>query len=363
MSLWKTIEGVVHNPTLCWTLAQATIKHRRIERRVQESFEHLPAANEHLVFVHESDSWPAYFQHNFFSILFLSIYETIGISESRQEQYGVINHMLRGIVTATDNMIDGEDKGAIELNLRGGRVLRNVYALLMQDDLLHETICAISADKRARQETRSKILGALFEIAEEESEEEEEVDEALPVERLLRQIHSLRGGRLLELSFIAPQVNEEEHAQKLSVARKGIHEIGVGLQILDDVTDLGEDVCARNHNILQSWIVHRETDTAMNLDRLRTLPEEHLDEPEAHFPHAVRSVLEMGIHRALDGFTLLHKVGYCIDRPAATQLVETMFRLRGLENLWELYATDPEPADISPLPSKAPLPASASPER
>ena len=348
LALWKTFRDLVANRDAFWSLARATLEHRGMEKRFQHSLKRLHSCGDRFLFPHMDDTWAEYFQHNFFSILFLSIYEALGIPKDRRCSYAMINHALRGVVTAADNILDGEEKGSVKLGLNGGHVLRNVFVMLMQEDLLQEAIREVAADEEACRRTRSRILDALFEIALEESGEEEAVEVALPVEEVLRTVHSLRGGRLLELAFIAPEVNEPQLEEKMKAVRSGIHQVGVGLQVMDDLTDFGEDLRARNHNVLRSWIVHRGTDGVPASGSLPALPEPDLDAPERRFPRSVREVLNLAMERALEGFSRLHSAGHPIDRPTALRLAQTMFRLRGLEHLWELYAAEQPSAPAPP---------------
>lgn len=108
----------------------------------------------------------------FFSILFLTIFDAIGIEKRRQHLYGIILHAIRGIVTATDNILDDEVKGSVILQLQGGRVLPNILVLSMESGVLQEAIYELSGSEKAAKETWKNITHALFALGAEESGEE-----------------------------------------------------------------------------------------------------------------------------------------------------------------------------------------------
>ncbi len=61
-----------------------------------------------------------YFRKNFFSITFLALYRSVGVPPERRLFYGVVNHAIRGVVTASDNILDDEYKLPLPLALPGG---------------------------------------------------------------------------------------------------------------------------------------------------------------------------------------------------------------------------------------------------
>ena len=119
--------------------------------------------------------------------------------------------------------------------------------------------------------------------------------------------------------------------------REAVNQIGLALQVLDDLTDFGEDVAHRNHNMLRSWIVCRGPDGPATDASLTDMSRDNLARPESVFPKATREVLALAVELALPGFGLLHKLGHAVDRAASVGLISTMFHLRGLSHLWKLY--------------------------
>ncbi len=337
ISYWAFLKQAVRHPNVTYALGKAALEHRLLEKEFRRRAIESSVSGMALEFPHLDLPPAQYWQRNFFSILFLSIFEALGMPPGQRRTHGLIVHTVRGIVTAADNILDNEDKGAVKLRLDGGTVLPNILLTLLQQTMLHNLISEATAEEPARRRANTALLGALFEIAREESSEDKSIDVELSPETLLADIHSYRGGRLLELAFVVPEITEPDLADGIRGARAAVHRLGLGLQILDDVTDFADDVTRRNHNMLRSWIVHRGPDGATEDGSLPDMPREELAAPERAFPSATREVLALAIELALQGFERLHDLGHAIDRGAALDLIEMMFHLRDLAHLWRLY--------------------------
>ena len=295
----------------------------------------------------------AYWERNFFSILFVSIFQAIGIAEERVREYAAIIHMVRGIVTATDNILDDEAKGAVIVDLRAGRVLPNVLCMLLQAGELQSRIRRVMADDAAAEHAWGILLDQLYAIGEEESAEEVAVEHVLPPKQLLDEIHRFRGANLLLLAFAVPELNEPQFADEMVHAKSGVFRIGMALQILDDLADFEEDIRRRNHNVLRSWLVHgtgsdgrggRAQPVADS--QLSAYSTEELKAPDKLFPQATGEVMVMAIELALTGFDRLRLAGHPLDRETARELMAAMFRLRGLPHLWERYLAFSKQVDM-----------------
>ena len=337
LSYWTFLKHALAHPNVAYALGRASLEHRLVEKEFRRRMIEASVSGMDLDFPHLDLPPAAYWQRNFFSILFLSIFQTLGMRPGKRRTYGLILHAVRGIVTAADNILDNEDKGAVKLQLDGGTVLPNILLTLLQQRVLHDLIAAAAINEAADRRVNTALLGELFEIAREESSEERDVETAISPEGLLRDIHSYRGGRLLQLAFVVPEITEPECADGIGQAREAIHLIGLALQVLDDLTDFGEDVARRNHNMLRSWIVHRSPDGPATEASLADMPMDDLAAPENIFPQATREVLALAVELALQGFGLLHDLGHMIDRAAAVDLIGVMFHLRDLPHLWKLY--------------------------
>ncbi len=331
---WNYLSMLFKDRRVVAALAEATLEHRRMEKEFLHRMRRAASCQADLEFPHLALPPLQYLQRNFFSILFLSVYGAIGICRERRRQYALITHALRGLVTCSDNILDGEDKGAVRLRLRGGRVLPDILLILMQDGLLHTSVARLTPDPARQLRTCRALTDALVAIAREESTEEDAVEDVLPPQEVIETIHRYRGERLLQLAFVAPQVNEPQLVDRIEKARTAVGRLGLALQVLDDVTDFAEDIARRNHNVLRSWVVHNAPDGPTTDAALAALDPDRLGAPEQTFPRATRQTLNLAVDMALEGFGLLHEAGHSVDREAGLRLLEMMFHLRGLDRLW-----------------------------
>ena len=294
-----------------------------------------------------------YVQRHFFSSLFLSIYQALGIDRERRVFYGVINHCLRGLVTGTDNLLDDEYKELLPLAFpeRANRV-KSIMHILLFDRILEAVV-----DRAARQgviarlqveKVHRELFRALVPIGAEEAQEEGGVDDILPPAEILSSVHRYKGGKLLCLSLVAPLFLETEHRRRLQLAENGIYSIGMALQVIDDLTDFYEDLRVRHHNYLVSWVACKGSEAERKALDL-ALQERGGSGPaiEELFPDSLRLVLEQAVGEALKGFDLLAQAGFWLDRPGAMTLIRALFHLRGVRQLLALLP--PEEAVVLSL--------------
>lgn len=292
-----------------------------------------------------------YWERNFFSILFVSIFQSIGIADVRTREYTGIVHSMRSIVTSTDNILDDEAKGAFRVDLPNGIVMPNVLAMLFQCGVLGTRLDRVARSADVRAQAWGALLDLLYAIGEEEAGEEGAVEQVLPPLRLLDEIHRYRGANLLLLAFVVPRINEPEHVEAIAQAQAGIFRLGLSLQVLDDLADFQEDLRRRNHNVLRSWLVHGAGSSAPVADEaLAALDDAALATPHLHFPQAVDEVMALAVELALSGFDRIRAAGHPLDRPTASRLMGAMFALRGLPHLWTRHqnAAPVAPAVLAP---------------
>jgi hypothetical protein len=329
---------LLRNPHLARRLLQASQAHRQMERAFRVALLQRAEPSLKLAFPHlEADS-RTYFQRNFFSILFLAIYHALGIPPERIQQYGCLLHTIRGIVTATDNILDQQHQGAVALPTMPGLVLPNVLLILLQQSVIDEYLNQLPGPREQTLLAGRKLLEALAAIANEEVEQESAIVDVMPPKQLLEQIHAYRGAALLDLAFVVPQVIEHERAAKLRTAREGVRHLGLALQIVDDITDLTEDLAEQNHNYLRSVIVTGQPDGAISDSELHQQSQASDFKPETQFPLATRQALQVALAKADTGFEHLTHVGLEVCREDRQRLLKTLFELRGLGRLWKVVS-------------------------
>jgi hypothetical protein len=282
-----------------------------------------------------------YTRKNFFSILFLAVYRSMGISEERRLLYGTINHAIRGIVTAADNILDDEYKEMLPLRFADGASrFKSIMHLLLFDRILYRMVDD-AVERRIispgdRPGILQTILDALVPIGEEEATEEGGVSHILTPEEIIHQIHRHKGGNLLRLAFVAPLMVETGRRERVELAARGVFRIGLALQVIDDLTDFYQDLRDRRHNYLVSTIHHEGTrDEQARLAALLSGRGDRLPVELAYAASAARAMAR-AIGEALDGFERLHAAGFWLDRPQALELIRYLFVLRGVGHLLPL---------------------------
>lgn len=287
-----------------------------------------------------------YLQRNFFSILFLSIYRALKIPKERRIFYGTINHCLRGIVTGTDNLLDDEYKELLPLNFAADATrFKSVMHILLFDRFMFRVI-EQAADKGfiARKEIDTlhrDIFRAIVPIGAEEAEEEGGIKEILSPSDILSSVHMYKGGSLLCLAFVAPEIIETELAAAVKGARRGVYSIGMALQVIDDITDIYEDIRDKKHNYLVSSIYHEGTATEKTMldNALNTETINNVRVAQA-YKKSVSRVMEQAIGEALAGFHKLEEAGYWFDQRTAMAIIRNIFHLRGAKDLLALLPLD-----------------------
>ena len=282
-----------------------------------------------------------YTGRHFFSLLLLSSYRALGMSEDQQRWLGAINHAVRSIVTAADNLLDGEDKPVLALRFpEGAARFRSCLGLLAWSAAL-ERVVARGVEHGSLQPEQvsvavQRLLALLIEVGAVEAEEEAGVEVIIPPDEVVGRIHDHKGGSLLGLAWVVPLMvlegdEREGHARQMAA---GIHAIGLALQHVDDVTDLELDVAARGHNLLQSTIFHQGSeDERIHLEAMRSgmLSDTYRSVCEESIGRVVTRALET----AQRGFSMLEQAGYPLSEARAMGLLEMLFQVRGEAALWK----------------------------
>ncbi len=281
-----------------------------------------------------------YAGRHFFSLLLISAYRSLGLTEDQQRWLGAINHSVRCIVTAADNLLDGEDKPVLALRFPDGAArFRSCLGLLTWAAALERVVArgvehgSLTPDQVPTAVER--LLALLIEVGAVEAEEEAGVDGIIPPDEVVTRIHEHKGGSLLGLAWVVPLLvlEDDPRAERARTMAAGIHAIGLALQHVDDVTDLELDVTARGHNLLQSEIHHHGSeDERTHLEAMRSglLSGTYREVCRA----SVGRVVARALTTAQRGFSLLEQAGYPLNQAKAMALLELLFEVRGEKGLW-----------------------------
>ena len=253
------------------------------------------------------------FAKNFFSILFLYSYQRAGIPAGRRRVYAAILQCLRGMVTGCDNLLDDEYKPTLETDLPArGQRFRSVVDIMVSDRVLFQIL--LQAARRGAIAPEQVPLAAAASMLTmtrsgiEEAGEEGGVTEILAPEAILQSVHHFKTGLLFQCPWDIPRVIETMDEAQLAPLLEGLHQIGMGCQIMDDMVDMAIDVRARKHNYLVSLIQHGASgdESAQLADAMTSAA--HVVSGALHmdlFPEAARQARQTA-HRLLTrGFGLL----------------------------------------------------------
>lgn len=309
----------------------STIKnHKEMETEYKKRFSAYVSQNSSK-HVNENLNYINYLEKNFFSILLLSIFKNLKVEKNNITEYGIILHSLRGIVTCTDNIIDNESKGAMFLNEISSHVLSNNMLSIIQQNILNNSIDKLNTDLSKKDKMVLGYSKALYSIALGENRREFKNEIEAPNE-IIENIHKKIGGELLELAFVIPVIKEEN--DKLNISKKGIYEIGVALQMLDDICDFKEDIDANKKNYLFSKIVYN---SSLTLHEIITKSNDNEFYLSNDYIDNYNNAIEEAVSVALNGFKILEEASYPINQGQAKLILEFMFKVRGLSNAWEVY--------------------------
>lgn len=238
------------------------------------------------------------FKKNFFSLLMISILIESKIDKKRIIAYGKIIFCLRAIVTATDNIIDNENKGVVHILNIPEITSKNIF-----NTMLHQQIINLELESlKVSSSIFSKILEDIFFIAKSEGLRDLKLYDSYPTFKYIeKNIHEGIGGKLLELSLIIPILIEKN--SKLNSYSKGLFEIGMALQALDDLTDIDEDSLNCKINLATAYISESKT---------------------------TENYLKNTLERALQGFKIFENLSYPIDRTSALYILKKLFKIRGI---------------------------------
>jgi len=257
----------------------------------------------------------AFLQEHFFLALFHSLFRAIGCPKDRLRGYSLLNQCIKGLVTAGDNLFDGEAKMALPLNLGEGARFASIMQMLCFDHLiarvLEEDTPFFTAQDKV--EFRRSLLSRMAFIGTLEGSEEGGVDEVPTVADMVDRVHRVRGGELFALAFVAPAVGERhEKPDVWAEAEQGVRHLGTAFQIVDDVTDFEFDLGRRSHNIVVAEIVHGGTvEEQAALERLRAQggapPAGALEE---RFARSAARILDLARDEAERGFRRWQQIGF-----------------------------------------------------
>ena len=267
-------------------------------------------------------------EDHFFSMLFLYAYVRAGINPEKRKYYVAVNQCLRGMVTGCDNLLDQEYKVTLETSLpEQATIFRSVLDIMVSDRVLTDILFTgydqnlFTLDQVRRSGQHS--LDALIESGVQEAGEEQGVETVLPAQTVLDDIHTIKTGMLFQAPWALPDLFENNIDPLIcETVKKGLFQIGMGCQIIDDMVDMGMDLKMKRHNYVLSLIqeenasIRQKIKTAVTRHTARGLKVKDL---VREFPdlfglaaHKAESFLELGF-RGLFPPEHEHMIPFCIS--------------------------------------------------
>ncbi len=267
------------------------------------------------------------FKKNFFSIFMLSLIEFLETEREDVVKYGKCLYYLRGIITCTDNIIDNERKGAIFLNGIKEKTTENILLTLLLQKNLEKIIFELDVKNTG---ISNKVLESVYLIAKSEGMRDRAIYGNYPDYNFIsHEIHSGIGGELLKIGVLVPLFREKN--DKFKDVSNILYNLGMSLQGLDDLCDMEEDFYAGKINLAASFFMDKlqvDEETAVNLDILET--------------PAIEEYLKKIIGYSMESFRILEELGYPINKKISIRLLSHLFKIRGLEDLWNIYKEEEE---------------------
>lgn len=285
-------------------------------------------------------------KHNYFSVLFLTLFHILEIPKDRLKLFAKLNHCMRAWVTACDNILDNELKELIITDLpEGGHIFKSVHTILVTDRIFFMFLLdAVKAGTISENEMNILLntsLSALTASGIEEAEEESGVDFSLSPEEILATVHDAKTGQLFTSPLAAPFILEDlkETDEKAYSAKRGLHLFGLACQVLDDLSDISIDVAYRKNNYMASVITHNNNNIEKNLfnDLLKMKPEELTNKVEMYqqFPEASQITLRKSLELYNEALDYLCKAGLPLNFAKRQAFINILLKLFGLPK--ELY--------------------------
>lgn len=318
----EALETALGNPKLTMLFYKSMKDYREIEEVFKEKFKEYSFYNE-IEFKSSKYKDLEYFEKNFFSIFFISIFNKIGFEKEKVQRYGMIFHALRVIITAADNILDNEEKGSCILKIEANPVLKNILLIIMSDIIMGSEI--------KNNKSMKKIVETLYGIARGESISALKESENYPSSDFIREkIHKNIGGELLGIAFDIPANEEEKLKDKIMNYRAAITLIGEALQALDDMTDVREDIEGNKANLMTSIILEKN---GITYQEFKKNGKYSIDD----YKNEYVLLIEEAANKALNGFKIMEENLYPVNKKQGEAILKLMFKLRGLENEWDIY--------------------------
>lgn len=278
---------------------------------------------------------------NVFSVLFQAVYHLLDIETKRRLLYGQLNHLFRIWVTSADNLLDGEDKIVMPIEICGrARTMRQVISLMLADRIMSYLLDKAVLDglltSAEAKILSQKSLQILLPSAAEEASEEEGIFTRPPPAYVLSVIHKLKTGLLFHIPFLGPESIEKNiDKENLAALKEGLLKFGIGCQVLDDIRDLAKDYLEKRHNYILSKIYWQGDTPKINFLKDNKGNFTVSTKIFHYFPKYVNPAAALAVDYLQKGLSILDSLGLKLGEKAVEKMPFLMFSLLDLEELVE----------------------------
>ncbi len=267
-----------------------------------------------------------YIQKNFFTILMLLIMDNNRVENLISN--GLVIHAIRNVITNTDNIIDNDSKGNLDIVKLENLVLKNVMSLLIANDILENELTNIVPKIEDVIFIKNQLLKSIYEIAKGEEARKIINNKYMSYDKVIQEIHTKIGGELLAISMIVPQ--NIYKSERIFAFKDALFKIGLSLQLLDDITDIKEDYEANTQNAFFSYLLEKG------------IKEEEIikyiyDSKNLDISKFYNDLIKCSIDKGLEGFLEFEKNGLEIGYKDGLKLMEFMFTNRNMKKEWQSY--------------------------
>ena len=279
------------------------------------------------IYKNQDISEKEYLQRNFFSILMLLILETNKIENLRS--HGLIIHSIRNIITTTDNIIDIDNKGNLDIVKLKNPTLKNVMSLLIAEEILNNELQLLESEHPGSfkmSEVKTSLLKSIYEIAKGEEIRTIVDNNYMTYDEVISNVHMKIGGELLAISMLIPFLISGNN--DILNFKDALFKIGMSLQLLDDIVDLEEDIESNTQNAFLSYLL----DNSIAIQDITNYNNRNKD-IQTHYHNLIYSAVQIG----LDGFKDFEKNGLEIGYKDGEKLMEFMFINRKMQDEWKIY--------------------------
>lgn len=300
---------------------------KKIEKDISKNYLEKLDFFKEIYFHRENEKFMDSLKKNFFTILMLSTFKKAGLSNEKIVEYGKISFALRMIITATDNMIDNEEKGVLFLKTPKNSYIKNSIFLLLGQNIIDDTLENLE-EKNSK--FKFNLLNKIYSIAMAEDRRELSLYKIYPQPEFVRDtLHRGIGGELLSIAFEAPLLLEQDKVilEKLKKYNQGMYKVGMALQSLDDLCDIKEDYEANKVNLGSSKLIYdfaRSYEEVVQIDEFNSL----------ELKEFYKDYLEEVITEALEG---MKELELSKNENSLKSLLKYLFKLRGLEEIYKIY--------------------------